>query len=213
MSAPERINLPFAWSLLATLDARDRRTALHSVAVAIYARDIAARLGLSDAEQQHAHLCGLVHDIGMIGLPSGLLEKPGSLTAAERRTMEMHSEIGERILDAAKPDFAEVARITRHHHERWDGNGYPDGLSGEDIPVLSRIIAAADAYSAMTYGRPNRDKMPTRVARMELAQSVDSQFDPAVVAAYEAILAGASDDYRSATRSDFKLGHATSSAS
>jgi HD-GYP domain-containing protein (c-di-GMP phosphodiesterase class II) len=109
MSAPERINLPFAWSLLATLDARDRRTALHSVAVAMYARDIAARLGLSDAEQQHAHLCGLVHDIGMIGLPSGLLEKPGSLTAAERRTMEMHSEIGERILDAAKPDFAEVA--------------------------------------------------------------------------------------------------------
>jgi HD-GYP domain-containing protein (c-di-GMP phosphodiesterase class II) len=128
----ERTNLSFAWSLLATLEARDRRAALHSVAVAIYARDIAARLGLSEAEQQHAHVCGLVHDIGMIGLPPGLLEKPGSLTLAERRMMQMHPEIGERILTAV-PDFAEVARITRHHHERWDGDGYLYGPSREDI--------------------------------------------------------------------------------
>jgi HD-GYP domain-containing protein (c-di-GMP phosphodiesterase class II) len=110
------------------------------------------------------------------------------------------------------PDFAEIARITRHHHERWDGNGYPDGLSEENIPLMSRIIAVAEAYSAMTSDRPCRDSMPTRVARLRLSQCVESQFDPAVVAAYEAILAGASEDYRSADRSDFKLGHTTGSA-
>jgi HD domain len=122
----ERNNLSFA--LLAALEARDRRAAVHSVAVAIYARDIAARLGLSEAEQLHAHVCGLVHDIGMIGLPPGLLQKPGSLTLAERRVIETHSEIGERIL-TAMPNYAEIARVTRHHHERWDGTSYPDGLS------------------------------------------------------------------------------------
>jgi putative nucleotidyltransferase with HDIG domain len=133
----ERASLSFAWSLLATLEARDRRAALHSLAVAIYARNIAARLGLSEAEQQHAHVCGLVHDIGMIALTPGLLEKPGSLTLAERRVTETHSELGERILTAVG-DGAEIARITRHHHERWDGEGYPDGLSGEDIPLPQR---------------------------------------------------------------------------
>ena len=103
-------------------------TAGHSAAVAIYARDIVARLGLSDDEQQLAHVCGLVHDIGKIGLPPGLLEKPGALTLAERRVMETHSEIGERIL-AKVEDYAEIAHIVRHHHERWDGQGYPDGLA------------------------------------------------------------------------------------
>jgi HD-GYP domain-containing protein (c-di-GMP phosphodiesterase class II) len=129
---------------------------------------------------------------------------------AERRVMEMHPGIGERALTAV-PDFAEVARITRHHHERWDGDGYLDGLSGEDIPLMSRIIAVAEAYSAMTSDCPYRDAMPTRVARLRLTECVASQFDPAVVAAFEAILAGASEDYRSARRSDFKLAHTTGS--
>jgi putative nucleotidyltransferase with HDIG domain len=190
----EQARQSFAYALLATLEARDRRAALHSVAVAIYARDIAARLGLSEAEQQHAHVCGLVHDIGMIGLPLGRLEKPASLTLAQRRVMETHSEIGERIL-TAMPDCAEVARITRHHHERWDGNGYPDALSGEDIPLMSRIIAVAEAYNAMTSDPSYGDPMPTRVARSQLTQCVESQFDQAVIAAYDAILAGASEDY------------------
>jgi HD-GYP domain-containing protein (c-di-GMP phosphodiesterase class II) len=200
----EQANPSVAWSLLATLEARDRRTALHSLAVAIYARDIAAQLGLSEAEQQHAHVCGLVHDVGMIGLPPGVLEKPGSLTLPERRVMETHSELGGRILTAV-PNYAEIARVTRHHHERWDGDGYPDALSGQDIPLMSRIIAVADAFSAMTSDRPYREPMPTQVARLRLTQCVESQFDPAVVAAYEAILVGASKDYRSASRSDFKL--------
>lgn len=200
----ERASLSFATALIAALDARDRYTAGHSAAVAVYARDIAARLGLSEEAQQLTHLCGLVHDIGKVGLPAGLLEKPGSLTLDERRKMQEHSEIGERIL-ANVDDYAEIARIVRHHHERVDGNGYPDGLRGEEIPLLSRIIAVADAYNAMTSGRPYRDAMPSRVARLRLAQAVQSQFDTSVVAAFEAILAGAGDSYVAGVSADFAL--------
>jgi hypothetical protein len=198
----ERANLQFAAALIATLDARDRYTAGHSAAVAIYSRDIAERMALSDEMQAHAYLCGLVHDIGKIGLPPGLLEKPGALTLDERRQMQEHSAIGERIL-AYVDEYSEIARVVRHHHERIDGQGYPDGRASDDIPLVSRIIAVADAYNAMTSDRPYRDAMPSRVARLRLAQAVDSQFDTAVVAAFEAILAGASEEYRVAKRRDF----------
>jgi hypothetical protein len=198
----ERANLQFAAALIATLDARDRYTAGHSAAVAIYSRDIAKRMGLSAEIQAHAYLCGLVHDIGKIGLSPGLLEKPGALTLDERRQMQEHSAIGERIL-AYVDEYSEIARVVRHHHERIDGQGYPDGLADEDIPLVSRIIAVADAYNAMTSDRPYRDAMPSRVARLRLAQAVDSQFDTSVVAAFEAILAGAQEQYRVAKRRDF----------
>jgi HD-GYP domain-containing protein (c-di-GMP phosphodiesterase class II) len=113
--------------------------------------------------------------------------------------MERHSEIGERILGKVD-DYAEIARIVRHHHERVDGNGYPDGLKGEEIPLISHILAVADAYDAMTSDRPYRSAMPSRVARLRLAQAVESQFDTSVVAAFEAILAGASESYRTGRR-------------
>lgn len=200
----ERANLSFASALVATLDARDRYTAGHSAAVAIYSRDIANRLGLEEEQQQRCYVTGLVHDIGKIGLPAGLLEKPGALTLEERRQMQEHSAIGERIL--AKVDtYPEVAQIVRHHHERVDGTGYPDGLKGEEIPFLSRVIAVADAYNAMTSDRPYRDAMPSRVARLRLAQAVESQFDTTVVAAFEAILAGADEAYRMGKRQDFQI--------
>lgn len=192
----ERANLSFATALVATLDARDRYTAGHSAAVAVYARDIAERLGLTQEERQLAHLCGLVHDIGKIGLPPGLLEKPGALTLDERRQMEEHAVIGERIL-AKVDDYAEIATVVRHHHERVDGQGYPDGLVSDGIPLLSRIISVADAYNAMTSDRPYRDAMPSQVARLRLAQAVESQFDTSVVAAFEAILVAASEEYKS----------------
>ena len=150
---------------------------------------------MSVEDQQRAHLCGLVHDIGKVGLPPGLLEKPGPLTLEERRQMEEHAAIGERIL-ANVESYAEIAYIVRHHHERVDGNGYPDGISGEDIPMVSRILAVADAYDAMTSDRPYRDAMPSEVARLRLAQAVESQFDISVVAAFEAILASANDQYK-----------------
>ena len=198
----ERANLQFAAALIATLDARDQYTAGHSAAVAIYSRDISHRMGLADEVCDQAYLCGLVHDIGKIGLPPGLLEKPGALTLEERRQMQEHSAIGERIL-AHVDEYSEIARIVRHHHERIDGQGYPDGLTDTEIPLVSRIIAVADAYNAMTSNRPYRDAMPSRVARLRLAQAVESQFDTAAVAAFEAILAGADEDYRLAKREDF----------
>ena len=200
----ERANLSFATALVAALDARDQYTAGHSAAVAVYARDIAARMGLTPDEQQLAHLCGLVHDIGKVGLRPGLLEKPGALTLDERRHMEEHSVIGERIL-AKVEDYSDIARIVRSHHERVDGQGYPDRLTGAEIPVVSKIIAVADAYNAMTSGRPYRDAMPSRVARFRLAQAAGSQFDTTVVAAFEAILAGASETYLSGARPDFTV--------
>ncbi len=200
----ERANLSFASALVATLDARDRYTAGHSAAVAVYSRDIAKRMGLSEEEQRLVHLCGLVHDIGKVGLSPGLLEKTGALTLEERRHMEQHPVIGERILSKVA-DYSDIARIVRHHHERVDGLGYPECLKGEEIPLLSRIIAVADAYNAMTSDRPYRDAMPSRVARLRLAQAVESQFDTTVVAAFEAVLASGSEAYRSGQREDFSI--------
>lgn len=208
----ERANLQFAAALIATLDARDQYTAGHSAAVAIYSRDIAARMGLPEHVQEQAYLCGLVHDIGKIGLPAGLLEKPGALTLEERRQMQEHCAIGERILRNVDA-YSEIATIVRHHHERVDGQGYPDGLAGDEIPLLSRIIAVADAYNAMTSSRPYRDAMSSSTARHRLAQAVNSQLDTTVVMAFEAVLAGASEDYRLARGPEFRFAETLTDAS
>jgi putative nucleotidyltransferase with HDIG domain len=198
----EAANLSFAAALVTTLDARDRYTAGHSASVATYARDIAARLGLSEEDQRLSHICGLVHDVGKVGLPPGLLEKPGPLSLDERRQMERHPVIGERILENVA-DYEQIAQVVRHHHERVDGHGYPDRLHHDDIPLISRIIAVADAYDAMTSDRPYRDAMPPQVARLRMAQAVGSQFDTTIVAAFEAILAQATEDYRVGIGAEF----------
>lgn len=200
-----RANLSFAVALVTALEASDAYTAGHSRAVAIYCRDIARRIGLSPEECERAFLCGLVHDIGKVGLPPSLLGKDGPLTLEERRRMQEHSVIGERILREVAA-YDDIATIVRHHHERIDGEGYPDGVRGIDIPFLSRIIAVADAYNAMTSHRPYREAMPSRVARLRLAQAVESQFDTSVVAAFEAILASVDEGYRSATSGEFRPG-------
>ena len=152
-------------------------------------------MGLSEEEQQLVHVCGLVHDIGKIGLPPGLLEKPGPLTLDERRVMEEHSVIGERILGTSRT----TARSRRSCVTTTNGSmemGTRMGLLATKSRCSSRIIAVADAYNAMTSDRPYRDAMPSRVARLRLAQAVESQFDTSVVAAFEAILAGAAESYR-----------------
>jgi putative nucleotidyltransferase with HDIG domain len=201
----EDANVSFAVALVTTLEASDAYTAGHSRAVAIYSRDIAQRMGLPSESCERAFLCGLVHDIGKVGLPASLLGKEGALTLDERRRMQDHSTIGERILREVAA-YEDVATVVRHHHERIDGEGYPDGIGGDEIPILSRIIAVADAYNAMTSDRPYRDGMPSRVARLRLAQAVENQFDTGVVAAFEAILATADDAYRTAQRADFRPG-------
>ena len=199
--------------LIATLDARDRYTAGHSAAVAIYARDIAERMGLDEDQQDLAHLCGLVHDIGKIGLAGGSPREARARslwTSVEKCSGTPRLEKGfSRNVDS----YSEIAAIVRHHHERVDGQGYPDGLAEPEIPLLSRIIAVADAYNAMTSDRPYRDAMPSRVARLRLAQAVETQFDTAVVAAFEAILAGADESYRLAQGPTFALGEPSSDES
>lgn len=201
----EKANVEFAVALVTALEASDAYTAGHSRAVAIYCRDIAARMGLSAQDQDRAFLCGLVHDIGKVGLPASLLGKDGPLTLEERRQMQEHSAIGERILREIAT-YDDVAKIVRHHHERIDGEGYPDGIPGPEMPLFSKIIGVADAYNAMTSNRPYREAMPTRVARLRLAQAVETQFDTAVVAAFEAILASANERYRTATSEEFMPG-------
>jgi putative nucleotidyltransferase with HDIG domain len=200
----EETNLSFAGALVAALDARDHYTAGHSAAVAVYARDIAAALGLPEKEQRLAHLCGLLHDIGKVGLPPGIVEKEGILTPDERATMQEHSVIGERILSNVAA-YEGVARIVRAHHERVDGNGYPDGLPLENIPLLSRIIAVADAYNAMTSGRSYRSAMRSEEARTRLRDAAGTQFDPSVVSAFDALLESASPTYLTAARADFAI--------
>jgi putative nucleotidyltransferase with HDIG domain len=200
----ERANLSFAAGLVAALDARDRYTAGHSAAVAIYSRDIASQLGLPESEQKRAHLCGLVHDIGKVGLPPGLLEKHGPLTAAERRQMEQHPVIGEHILEKVD-DYADIAVIVRHHHERVDGQGYPDGLAGETIPLLSRIVAVADAYNAMTSDRPYRDALPSSAALLRLKEAAGTQLDFRIVEAFDAVLERSPDVYRSGKQPAFSI--------
>jgi len=198
----EHASVSFSAALVAALDARDPYTAGHSAAVAVYARDIARELEMSAEDQQRVHLAGLLHDIGKVGLPSGLLEKAGPLTPAERRQMEAHSEIGERILSNVE-EYADIATIVRHHHERLDGEGYPDRLSGRAIPFLARILAVADAYSAMTSGRPYRGALTADEARRRLKSEAGSQFDPVVVAAFERLLAESGETYLAASRPEF----------
>ena len=203
-SRMEQANLSFAAALVAALDARDAYTAGHSAAVAVYSRDIAEAMGLGGVQSKRAHLAGLLHDIGKVGLPAGILEKPGPLTLAERQEMQQHSAIGERILRNVD-GYADIALIVRHHHERLDGCGYPDALCGTSIPLVSRIIAVADAYNAMTSGRPYRKPSSPDEARLRLRQGAGSQFDPAVVAAFEAVLHDAGETYRRGARPDFSI--------
>jgi HD-GYP domain-containing protein (c-di-GMP phosphodiesterase class II) len=159
-------------------------------------------MGLPEEERERAYLCGLVHDIGKIGLPASLLNKEGRLTLEERREMEKHSEIGERILDKVEA-YADVAIVVRHHHERMDGEGYPDRLRAPEIPLISRLIAVADAYNAMTSDRPYRRAMEYAVARDRLLQAMGSQFWVEAVVAFLSILAESDDDYRAARGDEF----------
>ncbi len=197
-------NARFATGLVAMLEESDPYTAGHSLAVATYARDIAERMGLSNDDVELVHLCALVHDIGKYRLPKSVLEKEGPLNLEERRLMEKHPEYGEELLRKVEvEDHGRIGKIVRHHHERIDGEGYPDRLPESEIPLLSKIISVADAYNAMTSKRSYRDAMPSQVARLRLAQAVGSQFDTSVVAAFEAILATSDEDYRTAVGSRF----------
>jgi putative nucleotidyltransferase with HDIG domain len=189
------VNLKFAAAMVQALDSRDRYTAQHSKAVAVYSRDLARELGLSDSDVARVHLCGLVHDIGKIGVPAAVLEKQSALDEDEWVEMRRHSQIGQEIL-AKVDDYADVAEAVRSHHERLDGAGYPDGLTGDRIPLFSKMIAVVDAYNAMTSDRPYRQGMTPERAIGQLELGRGTQFEPVVVDAFLAVLARADHAYR-----------------
>lgn len=164
-------------ALSSTVEAKDLYTKGHSVRVASYAREIMRCMGGSEEEQVFIYYIGLLHDVGKIRVPDHIINKTGRLTDEEYSQIKLHTVAGYHILRevTAVPDLAEGARW---HHERYDGRGYPNGLSGDNIPLAARIISVADAYDAMTSNRSYRETMPREKVRAEIERGAGSQFDP-----------------------------------
>lgn len=174
-------------TLAQALDARDHYTQGHSSRVSDAAIRLAREMGLSREEQETVRLGCLLHDVGKIHVPDAVLKKPGALTDDEFSLMRKHPAIGEQIcrpLAFARPCLS----IIRHHHERWDGGGYPDGLKGEEISLHARIAAVADAWDAMTSDRPYRTALPAAMAFGRLRDGAGSQFDPRLVAVFVRVM-------------------------
>jgi putative nucleotidyltransferase with HDIG domain len=176
-----------AEALIAALEARDGYTADHSRAAARLAVSVAEQLEISAAERREIHYAALLHDIGKLAVPDAILHKRGGLTREEHAEIRHHPLVSEEILSSL-PFPGEVRRIVRHAHERWDGEGYPDGLAGEDIPIGARIVLVVDAYHTMISDRPYQRRMSLWRARAELCACAGSQFDPDVVEAMIEVL-------------------------
>jgi putative nucleotidyltransferase with HDIG domain len=162
------------------LEAKDVYTRGHSERVGAASRELALRIGLSTAEADVVARAGLLHDIGKIGIPEGLLRKPGPLTPAEWSIMRRHPVIGAQIVSPFE-FFTAGALVIRHHHERFDGRGYPDGLAGSSIPLGARIVAVADVFDALTSDRPYRPAMSTKAAVAELRAQAGRGLDGELV--------------------------------
>ena len=169
----------FMMALAKAVDAKDHYTSGHSVRVAQYSREIARRMGKTPEEQEDIYTLGLLHDIGKIGVPESIINKNGRLTDEEFKTIKEHPVMGYDILKNVK-ELPTLAVGARWHHERYDGRGYPDGLSGESIPLEARIIGVADAYDAMTSNRAYSSVRPQEQVRAEIVRCKGSQFDPAI---------------------------------
>jgi diguanylate cyclase (GGDEF)-like protein len=176
----ERTFLSTVEALANALEANDEYTSTHARWITDLALKVGNELGLEPVELKRLELGALFHDIGKIGIPSSILLKPGPLSAEERAVIETHPVLGERILQPIE-QLESVRRIVRNCHERWDGSGYPDRLSGDEIPIESRIIIACDAFHAMTTDRPYRKALGAEEARRRLEEAAGSQFDPEVV--------------------------------
>ena len=185
------------WRASGALDAKDRYTRNHSRRVTDCSLAIAARLGFSEQDRRDLELAGLLHDIGKIGVPEAVLHKPSRLSDEEFAHIRAHPERGEAIL---KPiaELRQVGRMVRAHHERYDGNGYPDRLAKIDIPLGARIMAVCDTYDAMTSDRPYRNGLPHNAAVKEILKNSGSQFDPEIVDHFLAL----ADNFRAMMEAD-----------
>jgi putative two-component system response regulator len=176
-----------ALTLSTAIEARNLETGEHCKQLGVLSERMAAVLGLDERQRMSIRIGGYLHDIGKIGIADAILLKPGRLTDEEMAEMRRHSEIGAAILEVHEA-MADIAQIVRHHHERWDGRGYPDGIAGADIPLGGRIIAVADAFSAMTTDRIYRPALPLDRAWPELRAHAGTQFDPALVEVFEKVV-------------------------
>lgn len=174
----ERISMQIVKTLSGTIDAKDTYTNGHSTRVAEYSKEIARRAGFSEKMQNDIYMMGLLHDVGKIGIPDAIINKPAKLTDEEYATIQNHPVMGAKILKNIT-EFPKLSTGARWHHERYDGKGYPDGISGEDIPREARIIAIADAYDAMSSRRSYRDVLSQEKIRSEVQKGKGTQFDPA----------------------------------
>uniref|UniRef100_UPI0040567944 HD-GYP domain-containing protein n=1 Tax=Agathobacter sp. TaxID=2021311 RepID=UPI0040567944 len=173
----EQLSEEIMKTLANTIDAKDKYTNGHSMRVATYSREIARRCGKSQKEQQDIYYIGLLHDIGKIGIPDHIINKPGRLTDEEYQVIRQHPVIGSDILKTISR-IPTIVTGARWHHERYDGKGYPDGLAGEDIPENARLIGVADAYDAMTSNRSYRNVLSQEIVRGEIEKGKGTQFDP-----------------------------------
>jgi ribonuclease P protein subunit RPR2 len=171
-------------ALAAALETKDGATRAHSQRVERYALELLRVISPEAARDASFEYGFLLHDIGKIGIPDAVLQKPGPLTPAERKLMETHTVLGEQMLAGIQVLQGEGLRIVRSHHERWDGRGYPDRLGREEIPLGARVFAVADALDAMTSNRPYRRALAWRTARTEILAQSGLQFDPQVVDAF-----------------------------
>ena len=178
--------LAHLYALVAMIDAKHLHTRDHSENVAAYAVALGLALGLEREHVVRLRRAGLLHDIGKVAVRAAILEKPSRLTDDEFAEIRTHSIVGGMML--AHAGLGDEASWVRHHHERFDGGGYPDGLAGEAIPLESRILFVADSFEAMTSDRPYRDGMPAEDALAELRRCAGTQFDPAIVDVLERLV-------------------------
>jgi putative nucleotidyltransferase with HDIG domain len=171
------------------IEADDAYTGSHSRDVVELVLAVAERLGLDADAQRMAEFTALLHDVGKVRIPATVINKPGPLDDEERALMNTHTILGEQMLERAGGLLGDVGPLVRSCHEHWDGNGYPDGLAGEDIPLVARIVCASDAWSAMTTDRSYRRALSKEAAAAELRKCAGTQFDPKVVDALVSVLA------------------------
>jgi len=196
------MNIGLAGALIMLIDSKDHYTASHSAGVAMYCRDMARMMGMSEDEQRSAHMAGLLHDLGKVGTPDSILRKEGELTTREWEQVKEHPATAADVLSQLAT-HKEIADVIRHHQEHYDGTGYPYGISGEEIPELSRMLSVADTYHALTSDRPYRPAKSPFEALIILRKVAGTQLDPKYVEVMAQVLKNEDLSYREGSKADF----------